>query len=413
MKHKFVTCMWIITLLCNVNHVSIAQEWSQWRGPNRDGIVTEFSMPKIWPDALELKWKVEVGTGHASPIVANGKIYLHTRQDDREVVSSLNLDTGELLWRKDYPAPYKMNPAARGHGKGPKSTPVLHEGKLYTLGISGILSCFDTETGNIKWQKEFSNQFEKTSPTCGTAMSPIIVDTFLIAHVGGHDDGALIAFDVETGDIRWRWDEDGPGYTSPIAVELQGTTQIVTQTENYIIGVSADTGEQLWEIPFTTSYDQNIVTPLVYQQMLIFSGLEKGTMGVKVTKQGNEWSTEQIWHNPDVSMYMNSPVLSGNLLFGLSHKRSGQFFCLDARNGSTLWTSKGRQGKNAMILSAGEMLFLLTNDAELIVAKQSAKGFEPIARYAVADSPTWAHPVVLDKHILIKDAKTVALWRVE
>ncbi|MCH8293309.1 PQQ-like beta-propeller repeat protein [Candidatus Poribacteria bacterium] len=413
MKHKFTIYVWIVTLLCSFNHVSIAQEWPQWRGPNRDGIVTEFSMPEIWPDALKLKWKVEVGTGHASPVVADEKIYLHTRQDNREIASCLSLDTGELLWRKDYPAPYKMNPAARGHGKGPKSTPVLHEGKLYTLGISGILSCFDAETGDIKWQKEFSNQFEKTSPTFGTAMSPIVRDTFLIAHVGGHDNGALIAFDAETGDIRWRWDGDGPGYASPIAVELQGTMQIVTQTENYCIGVSADTGELLWEIPFTTAYDQNIVTPLVYQQMLIFSGMEKGTMGIKVTKRGREWSTEQIWHNPDVSMYMNSPVLSGNLLFGLSHKRSGQFFCLDARNGSTLWTSGGRQGKNAAILSAGDMLFLLTNDAELIVAKQSAKGFEPIARYTVADSPTWAHPVVLDKHILVKDAKMVILWSME
>lgn len=421
---------WIVVLLFifgAANRTSSAQEWPQWRGPNRDGIVTEFSVPQTWPDSLKLKWQVPVGTGHASPIVAEGRIYTHTRQDEQEVVSCFISDTGEPLWRKSYPVSYAMNPAATSHGKGPKSTPVMRDGKLYTLGVSGILSCFDAQTGELKWRKHFSKTFSKTSPLYGTAMSPLIEADLLIAHVGGHDQGALIAFDVETGDVRWSWEEDGPGYASPIVVELEGTRQIVTQTQNYCVGVSAATGELLWRIPFTTAYDQNIVTPVLYgemlirsgvnkvihREMLIFSRLRKGTMAVKVIKQGNDWSTEQIWHNPKISMYMNSPVLSADLLFGLSPERKGHFFCLDVSTGSTLWTSDGSQGENAAILSSGEVLFFLTTDAELLVVKRSAKGFEPVTQYTVADSPTWAHPVILGKQILIKDTSTLALWSME
>jgi outer membrane protein assembly factor BamB len=390
-----------------------SREWPQWRGPNRDGVVASFSEPKVWPEKLKPIWKMSIGTGHSSPVVAGGRTYIHTRQDEREVVSSLDLTTGKLLWQESYPAPYTMNPAAVSHGKGPKSTPILSNGKLYTLGISGILSCFKSDTGKLLWRKEFSREFRETAPLFGTSMSPAAEDGLVIAHVGGHDQGALEAFNTETGEVKWSWKGDGPGHSSPITVELGGTRQIVTQTQKYLVGVSASNGELLWSIPFKTDYDQNIVTPLLYQQTLIFSGLSKGTMAIKVIKKGNVWSTEKVWENPGVSMYMNSPVLSGDLLFGLSHRNKGQFFCLDARTGSTLWTSEGRQGENAAMISAGNVLFLLTNDAELIVARKSAKGFEPIRRYTVAESPTWAHPVVVDHRILIKDASILTLWSLD
>jgi outer membrane protein assembly factor BamB len=402
--------LWSIVLIIVV-HASEAQDWHQWRGTKRDGVVTGFSAPTTWPEALILKWKVEVGEGHASPVVADGKVYLHTRQNEMETASCLRLDTGEVLWREGYPAPYTMNSAARGHGKGPKSTPILHGGKLYTLGISGILSCFDAETGAVKWRKDFSDQFTTTAPLYGTAASPLIEDGRLIVHLGGHDDGALIAFDAETGDVRWRWDGDGPGYTSPIVVEIHGIKQLVTQTQKYCIGVAPETGGILWRIPFTTDYDQNIVTPVLYEQTLIFSGLNRGTMAVNVIKRGGKWATEELWRNPDVSMYMSSPVLGGGLLFGFSHKRKGQLFCLDPRNGATLWTNDGRMGENAAILSAGDLLFVLTTDAEFIIGRRSAEKFEPLARYTVADSPTWAHPVVVGRAILVKDASMLVLWR--
>ena len=408
--YRAALCFCFIAL---AGEVSFAQDWSGWRGPNRDGAVLSFSAPKAWPDKLKVKWKVPVGIGHSSPVVAGSRVYVFSRQDEQEVVSAIDLDSGKLLWKDSYDTPYMMNPAAVSHGKGPKSTPVLQGGKLYTLGISGILSCYDTKTGKPQWRKEFSKQFKATSPFYGSAMSPIVDNGLLIVHVGGHDAGALIAFDAETGELKWSWKGDGPGYASPIAVELSGLRQIVTQTQKFIVGISAANGELMWQIPFETEYSQNSVTPVAYKNTLIFSGIDKATMAVKVIKRDGKWATEQVWQNPQVSMYMNSPVITGDYLFGLSHKRKGQFFCLDARTGETLWTSEGREGENAAMLSAGETLFLLTNDAELIVAKNNAKRFEQLKKYRVAESPTWAHPAIIGNRILIKDASTLALLSVE
>jgi outer membrane protein assembly factor BamB len=389
--------------------VCFAQDWPQWRGPNRDGIVASFTEPKAWPDKLKTIWKVPVGLGHSSPVVVGRRVYLHSRQGENEVVSCFDLDTGKLLWKDSYPTPYTMNPAAAGHGKGPKSTPVVSNNKLFTFGISGILSCYDTATGKVRWRKEFSKQFKATSPYFGAATSPLVYSGLVIVHVGGHDSGALIAFDAETGDVKWSWSGDGPGYASPTVFESGGASQIVTQTQKSIAGFAAATGELLWRIPFETEYVQNIVTPVAYKQTLILSGLDKGTMAIRVIKRGGTWETERVWHNPDVSMYMNSPVLSGDYLVGLSHKRKGQFFCLDARTGQTLWTTNGREGDNAAILAAGRLLLLLTDGAELTVARSDPKKFEVLKKYSVADSPTWAHPVVVGNRVLIKDASSLAL----
>lgn len=406
-------CIDALVCACLLTGIScssaIAQDWTQWRGPNRDGAVASFAAPKVWPDKLKTIWKTPVGIGHSSPVVVGKRVYLHSRLDEMEVASCFDLDTGKQVWRDSYPAPYVMNPAATAHGKGPKSTPVVSDNKLYTLGISGILSCYDTETGKLRWRREFSKKTKETSPLYGTAMSPLVDRGLVIAHVGGNDSGALTAFDANTGEMRWSWTGDGPGYASPIVAEFGGVRQIVTQTQKYIVGISASNGGLLWEIPFETEYAQNSVTPVLYKQTLIFSGLDKGVFAVNVALRGHGWATDKVWQNPDVSMYLNSPVVSGDYLYGLSHKRKGQFFCLDARTGKTLWTSNGREGDNAAIVAAGQFLFLLTDAAELVVAKSDPKQLEVIKKYQVAESPTWAHPVIVGDRILIKDASTLAL----
>ena len=387
-----------------------ADDWPQWRGPNRDGALAAQSAPASWPERLKPVWKITVGEGHSSPILVGGKIFVFTRQQANEVVASVDPANGKVIWQKSYPASYKVNSAAEWHGPGPKSTPVFAGGKLYTLGISGILTCRDAATGAELWRKDFSKQYRTTAPLFGTAMSPVTDAGMLIAHVGGHDDGALTAFDANSGDVKWRWAGDGPGYASPVIVDLGGTRLVITQTQTNIVGISEARGELLWKIPFTTPYVQNIVTPLMYHDMPIFSGLEKGIMAMRVGTKGGKWFTEKLWQTNDASMYMSSPVLEGNLLFGFSHQKRGQFFCLDAQTGATQWTSDPRQGDNAAVLVAGGKLILLKDDGELIVARASNKGFEPIRRYTVADSPTWAHPLVLSNGVVIKDKTTLAFW---
>jgi outer membrane protein assembly factor BamB len=227
-------------------------------------------------------------------------------------------------------------------------------------------------------------------------MSPVFDKGLLIAHVPG----GLTAFDAANGTVKWAWSGDSPAYASPIVVG----DQVITQTHSNIVAVAAATGKLLWKIPFSTSYDQNIVTPVVYKDTLILSGLDKGVFAVR--------DGQTIWKNKDVSMYMSSPVLSGDLLFGFSHLKKGQFFCIDARTGATLWTGPPRGGDNAAMLVGSTTLYALMADGQLMIAKPTAKGLNEIRRYEVADSPTWAHPVVLSDGVLIKDLKTITRWGV-
>jgi outer membrane protein assembly factor BamB len=342
--------------------------------------------------------------------MAAGSIYSFARQGNEETILSIDPANGKIRWKQQYTAPYKMNSAAVSHGEGPKSTPLYSNGNLYTFGISGILSAFDAEAGKPIWRLDFVKQYKEGAPDFGTAMSPTLDSGLLIAHVGGTKLGALTAFDAATGILKWSSDGDSPAYASPIVVELGGVCQVVTQSHSNIIGVALASGKLLWKIPFKTGYDQNIVTPVLYKDTLIVSGLDKGVFAVRLNHTADAWSTRTVWQNKDVSMYMNSPVLSGDLLFGFSHLKKGQLFCLDARTGETLWTGPPRAGDNAAILASSTTLFALTPDAQMLIAKPTAKAPGEIRRYEVAESPTWAHPVVLPDGFLIKDLKTLARW---
>ena len=406
----FISVFW----LCGVQAIS-AQDWAQWRGPNRDGVARDFVAPAQWPDKLKLIWKTEVGSGYSSPVVSKDRAWIHTRRGEEEVVSCLDLKNGKTLWSKSYTVAFTKNQYATQMGKGPYSTPVLYDGKLYTLGVTAILSCLDAASGDLKWRKEFGAP-DTSKMFCGTAVSPVVDQGNLIVYVG--DDikgGSMFALDPATGNERWKWTGEGPGYASPIVVELEGVRQIVTMTDKSAIGVELKTGKLLWRMPWPDEWNENIVTPITYKNLLIFSGVRKGTIAVAAQspQNGAEWTAKQVWNNPEIAMYMNSPVLEGDHLFGMSSKRKGQFFCLEAATGKILWTTEGREGAGAAILNAKDVLLILTSDASLIVAKKSAKGFEQLAKYSVADSATHAHPVAIGKSILIKDDGAIALWNIE
>jgi len=383
-----------------------AQDWPQWRGPNRDG-VAPFNEPKAWPEKLAVKWKVSVGDGYASPIFAGSRILQFARQGDDEVAMSIDPENGKILWRQSYPAPFEpVNSAAR-HGKGPKSTPLYYDGRLYTFGISGILSSFDAATGKVEWRKEYSKDFKATWPQFGTSMSPVAADGLIVALIGTNDDGAVVAYEAKSGAQKWIWKGDGPAYASPMIAEIGGVKQVVSLTQKYAVGLSLASGDLLWRIDFPGRSGMNIPTPLQFGQRLILAG-DPGTMLLQLNHQNNSWTTEKAWQITELTMRFSSPVEKGNLIFGFSNRTSGIFFCVDAESGKTLWTSPPRQGDNASIFISGDLLFLLKDSAELIVARASATSFEPLHRYEVADSSTYASPLMLARGIVIKDNTTLS-----
>jgi outer membrane protein assembly factor BamB len=383
-------------------------DWPQWRGPNRDGGGASFTEPAVWPEKLTEHWKITVGNGHASPVLAGNRVYVHTRQQENEIVSAIDAATGKVVWQDRYPAAYRVNQAAAAHGPGPKSTPVVSAGRVITLGISGILSALDTTTGKVLWRKPAPASL----PTYGTAMSPAVDGSLVIAYVGGHDNGALTAFDAATGAEKWKWTGDGPGYASPVIGTLGGAKQVITLSQNRLVAVAPSNGALLWELPLRTPYDQNSVTPLVYKDMVIYSGLEHPVVAVRPVIKDGKWIAEKVWENAGDGMYMSSPVIVGTTLFGMSNRSRGHFFAIDLGTGKTLWATRGREAENASFVSAGKLLFVLKDDAELVVARPNPASFDVVRRYTVAESPTWAHPVIDGNRIFVKDAESLALWMV-
>ena len=386
--------------------VAVHAQWPQWRGPNRDAIVPAVSVPAAWPDKPAIQWTQPIGEGYSSPVVDDGRVFVHSRTDPDEVVSAFELTSGEAIWSATYTSAFSKNKYAATMAKGPFSTPVVSNGRVFTLGTSAVLSSFDAATGALRWRKDWSKEIDTSRLFTGTAMSPIIDSGLLIVHVGDDDGGALRALDPVSGDERWALPGHGPGYASPIVTVADGVRQLVTMTDKAVVGVGVQSGKQLWTIPFPDEWNENIVTPTLAGGVLIVSGTRKGTFGYRLEESG----ARQLWNNTDLPMYMSSPVVDGSFVYGFGSKRKGQLFCLDAETGVAKWTTEGRGGTNAAIQSAGPNLVVLTTDGELLVVRRTPEKYEELKRYKVAESQTWAHPVLVPGGVLIRDVSGLTLW---
>ncbi len=382
-------------------------DYPQWRGPSRDGIIRAFTSPRVWPRQLTRQWKVDVGPGYATPLVVGPRLFVFAREGQHEVLSALDARTGRRLWASPYPAPYAVSaPGATRHGNGPKGTPAYADGRVFTLGISGILTAFDAATGRQLWQKAAPS----LEPKYGTATSPLVDRGVVIVHLGGHDQGALTALDAVTGTVKWAWTGDGPGYASPVIAEFGGVRQVVSLSQEHVIGVDVATGALLWKQPFKNAFWTNIATPVIYRDTVVVSANGVGTRAFRVAKGSAGWSAEPVWTNEDVQLNLSNPVLVGDALIGMSARNSGQFFSLDVRTGGTHWKSKGREGDNASIAYVGSVLLMLKESGELVVARPSAAGLEILETYTVADSATYGQPALTGNRVYVKDDGAVSLW---
>jgi outer membrane protein assembly factor BamB len=383
-----------------------AQDWPQWRGPNRDGKVAGFTAPETWPKELTQKWKTAVGAGDATPALVGDKLYVFTRQEDDEVILCLNAADGTGVWRDKYAVKAIRGPDAQPH-PGPRSSPAVAEGKVVTLGVSGVVSCVDAANGKVLWR----NEEYKVVPRFHTAMSPIIVDGMAILHLGGQGEGAMVAFDLATGNPKWKWTGEAAMYASPTLMTVDGTKQVVTLTEKSAVGLAVADGKLLWQIGFAPKgMAYNAATPIVDGQTVIFTGSGRGTKAVKIEKKGDGFEVTNLWSNPQLAPQFNSPVLKDGLLFGLSDK--GVLYCIDAKTGQTAWTDTNRLGNFGAILDAGSVLLALPDKSGLIAFKPSDKQYEELARIKVPDTPIYAHPVVAGNRVFVKGQDAVTLWAI-
>jgi outer membrane protein assembly factor BamB len=396
--------IWLGLLIAALQVVSGA-DWPQWRGPARDGSIPAASAPTAWPQTFARVWRVQIGDGYASPVVSNGRVFVHSRSDPDEIVTAVNAGDGKVIWQQRYPAAFTKNQYAVAMAKGPNATPLVAGSRLFTLGVTGVLAAWDAATGKQIWKQDYSSSIDTSKLFCGTAASPLLVGGLLIVQVGSDvHGGRVLGLDPATGAVRWTWKGAGPGYASPVVLDLAGSQQIVTMTEQSVVGIDAKTGESLWTHPFPDDWHENIVTPVWTGTDLVVSGPRQGTHALRVARDNGRWRVTESWKNDAVTMYMSTPVVGDGVIYGISSKQKGQFVALDARTGALKWSTQGREGDHASVLLSPRHVIYLLSSGDLVVARRGADAFAIERKYSVADSSTYANPVFLGQDLLVRDA---------
>ncbi len=386
--------------------------WPGLLGPQRDGWAKHFKAPALWPKQLKKDWSVEVGTGYGTPLVEGQRVYQHARQGEEEVVWCFDLASGKQIWRKSYNNPFKVGGGGERHGKGPKSCPVMADGRLFTLSITGMIHAWDVESGSLLWRKDYRGKWEKgNQPNWGVSTSPIVDGERLIVHLGNDEAGALMAFDVKSGREVWKQGEHGTSYSSPLLVEIAGVRQVVQWNHETLAGVESRTGKLLWEYPAPhRSHNQNMPTPVFHKGRILLGGENRGIKCLEPLLKDGKWSVNRLWHQRKVALDMSTAVINGDHLYGMSHFKMGQIFCLDPRDGTIRWLSEGRIGQNVAFLALEGHVAALRSNGELRIIAADPAGYRARASYRVAPDQTWAPPVLLDSRILIKDLNRLTLW---
>jgi outer membrane protein assembly factor BamB len=404
-RRSLAACAALLAAVCLVPTLLRGADWPQWRGANRDAKIAGFEAPKAWPKELAQKWKVPVGPGDGTPALVGDKLYVFVRDAANEIALCLDAATGKEAWRDKYEAAAAAEPM--GRHPGPRSSPTVANGKVLTHGVRGQLSCLDAATGKVLWRKD---EFPGSWPRFFTASSPLVTDSMCIAQLGGEEKGGMVAYDLATGEAKWKFTSDGSAYASPILMTVGDTKLIVALTASKIVGVGLADGKLLWEAPFPVQrMAYNADTPIVDGQTVIYSGGGRGTKALKIE---TGFTAKELWSNPAIATQFDNPVLKDGKVYGITQK--GELFCLDAQTGKTLWTAPlpGAARGFGSVVDAGSVLFALSPDGELVVFEPSDKEFKKLAGYKVG-LETYAYPVISGNKIYVKDKDSLALWAIE
>lgn len=382
-------------------------EWPGWRGPNRDAKVEGFKTPSTWPKSLKKEWSQRVGLSNSSPVIVKSKLYLHVKQENDEVVICLDEKNGNLIWKTILNVAPEVTGGAKGH-PGPRSTPAVANGKVFLLGAGGIFSCVNANNGKIIWQNKNFTEV----PQFFTSMSPLVIGNLCFAHLGGHDNGEILAFNTENGEIVWELIGEPCTYSSPVVMNFGKDEILVFQTETDLLGISKK-GERLWKIPTPPERRfYNSSTPVVDGQNIIITGQGLGTKSFKIEKSGNEYSVSENWNNPDLGVSFNTPVLKDGYLYG-NESSFGKLFCINAATGETCWADTTRHNRFASTLDLGETILSLPASAEMLLFKPDAEKYLESAIYKMAETEIYAHPLIVGNKIFIKDDENLTCWLME
>jgi outer membrane protein assembly factor BamB len=411
-----------------------ADSWPQWLGPQRDGVWREKGVLEKFPEGGPKRiWRVELGAGYSGPAVASGRVFVLDRQVPAEIpkpksvfeasqipgnerVLCFNEADGKLLWQHAYDCPYNVSYAA-----GPRTTPLVAGGRVFTLGTMGDLKCLDAATGRVVWERDFKKDFGLKVPHWGVSAHPLLDGRRLICLVGG-EGSVAVAFDKDTGKELWRaLSAKEPGYCPPTICELGGRRQLILWHAEAVNGLDPATGRVLWVEPWKLNYGMAIATPRPLGDRLFLSCFYNGSLMLRF-QPGKDaptvaWRTAKMSERDTTHLNctMNTPVIDGGHIYGACSY--GQYRCLRADTGERLWetfaptSGKSERWGNAFTVKQGNRFFILSERGELIIAKLSPLGYEEISRAPLLEpdnrdpgrAVVWSHPAFANRRIYARN----------
>ena len=385
-------------------------DWPQWRGSNRNGFAAAGESLATLPLEAKRVWKVSVGEGLASPVVADGRVFHFDSRDGKETVHALDAATARELWSAAVDDSFhdEQGPA------GPRCTPLVDGNRLYVQSCQGELQCRGASDGMLLWRANFLKDFGavilgEDSKVPGAAehgytASPIVVSDQLIACAGGTNGAGVVSFDKQSGKVLWKSQNDLASYSSSIVASLAGVPQLIAFTVEGVIGLNLQNGRLLWRVPLKTAYGRNVTTPVRVQNWVIVGSYQAGLVGIRVTHEGEDWRAEQGWANKEAAMNFSSPVVVGEHLYGLGPARN--LICVDAGSGKIVWSKLGYWGTSAdaaygAFIVVGKNILATTDEGQAILFAADPTGCRELGRAQVC-ARNWCHPAFADGKLYIR-----------